>query len=243
MPANQRRGTGPKHISVPMGSNIYSYTETGEIKYITIQYWNGGIYMSFVNRITDENVEEISFRMPEHVIDGFHNVLRNIMSNRMKAYKEGLEYEDISIQYPIGVFKDDKTILDGFIEIYTKEINGVKRIVIKARRDSIEIPIIFNSEYVIFDISPEKQKELTYFDIYDTKLISLINAFETSKSSMYRAIYNTAEQMIKAFAALLDEKLSNNKKPFRSNFQSYDKNYKRPEQKQTETISDDEVPF
>lgn len=249
MQTNNRRNNQQKHISVPMSSPFYTYSENGEVRYITVQYWNGGIYMTFINRITEENVEEISFRMPEHVIKDLSYKLGKIMLERRNAYISGTPYQHVDMSYPIGSFQEDKIVSDGScINVFTTDFKGSLRIVIEAKKGNLSIPILFYSDYVIADVSPENQNKLRYIDIYDTKIWSLYQALQTASTPLYRVFYNTAEQMIKAIGALIDEKMGskktynsgghNNSYGNRGSYQS--KNY--TESKVTETDRD-EIPF
>lgn len=242
MPNNQRQ---QKHLSVGMNSAFYSYSTSNEVKYITVQYWNGGIYLTFTNRITDENVEEISYRMPEHVIKDFSMKLGNIMLKRRNAYIEQREYDDENMVYHVGTYQDDKIILDGIIRIYTVPVMGKKRIVLEAEKGNFKIPIIFHSDYIITDVSPENQNKLRYIDLYDTKIWSLYQALQTSSSPLYRAIYNTAEQIVRSITNYIDSALKNKQQyPSRGNYSyknsSEGKNMYGSDKKLS---GDDEIPF
>lgn len=239
--------TSQKHISVQMSSPFYSYNETGDTKYVTIQYWNSGIYLSFISKTTDQNIDEISFRMPEHVIRAFSETLKNIMMSRVSNYTKGIDYDDVHETFYIGKFVDDKTVLDGTVEIYTTSVRGSKRIVLEARRDNISIPIVFYSDYVITDVSPQNEEKLKGIDIYDTKIFSFYQSIECSGTTLYRVIYNTAEQTIRAFSALLDEKLGISRNNYsKSNYGSRGdfstKSYSRESNKPPVDESD-ELPF
>lgn len=246
MPFQQKRNVNPKHISVQMSSPFYSYTESEEVRYITIQYWNGGIYFTFMNKITDENVEEISFRMPEHVIKDFSTKLGRVMLSRRDNYMRGQDYEEVSLSYPIGSFQEDRIVKSGEILIYTTPVNGVPRVVIEAKKDGLSIPIIFHSDYVITDVSPENQNKLRYIDIYDTKIWSLYQALQTSSSPLYRAIYNTAEQIIRSITTTIDEKFGSGKKNYYDSYGSrgsYRKSYDSDKSTEGGRKDSDEIPF
>lgn len=250
MPYIQNNNKKINYPVFPSFTNVSISSVEGRDKYVSFDIWNNRTNMTFTERL-GENQIDIKLQISLDKIMILHEILYNINGKRINDYRNGTPYSKIEQQIKILVARafskknGEKQEDSPYILIYTKPIENIERVCLKAVDGNKSIEIVLATSNL--EIAVSDPNRLANIDLSDIVLSKLV--YHLQNLPMMLSIYKMIVAAFQTFIGTI-RKDSETGKMYKSDFsnQNYNNNYKKQNTNintldNDNYISSDDVPF